>query len=163
MLVKDAVQPPCLILVSINAVIDLLGGISEEVVCLSLHGSDARVEEEEPVVDLVRLTRALGVANEMIFVVLLDEILHDRARLEETNNLPISEGVCQSRDSTIGVDFEKPRLFLDVLSEIDMVRLIGKTEKMSACVNLATARPGLPHLSSSKVMDILIPFGVCPV
>lgn len=163
MLVKDAVQPPCLILVSINAIIDLLGGILEEVVCLSLHGSDACVEEEEPTVDLVRLTRALGVADEMIFVVLLDEILHDRARLEEPNRLPIFERVCQSRDSTIRVNFEKPRLFLDVLSEIDTVRLIGKTEKTSACVYLVIARKGLPHLSSSKVMDILIPFGVCAV
>lgn len=163
MLVKDAVQPPCLVLVSINAIIDLLGGISEEVVCLSLHGSDARVEEEEPIVDLVGLTRALRVTDEMIFVVLLDEILHDRARFEEPNHLPISEGVCQSRDSTIGINFEKPRLFLDVRLDIDMVRLIGKTEKTSACVNLVTARKGLPHLSSSKVMDILMPFGVCPV
>lgn len=139
MLVKDAVQPPCFILVPIDAIFDLLGGISEEMVCLSLHGSDACVEEEEPVVDLVRLTRALGVADEVIFIVLLNEILHDRAGLEEPNCLTIFEGVRQSRDSTVGVDFEKPRLFLDVLSDVNMVRLIGKTENKLACIGCGSS------------------------
>lgn len=132
MLIKHAVQPSCFILISIDAVFDLLGGISKEVVRLSLHGSDACVEEVEPVVDLVRFTRALGVADDVILVVLLDEVLHDRAGLEEPNGLTICESVCQSRDSTIGVDFEKSRLFLHVLSDIDMVRLVRKTEKTSA-------------------------------
>lgn len=135
MLVQDAIQPSCFVLVSFDAIFDPLDGISEEVVCLSLHGPDARVEEEEPVVDLVRFTRALGVADEVIFVVSLDEILHDRAGLEEANRLTIREGICQGGDPAIGIDFEKPRLFLNVLSDIHMVRLIGKTKKMSVHTN----------------------------
>lgn len=79
-----------------------------------MHGFDACVEEEEPVCDLVRLPRSLGVADEVVFVVLLDEILHDPARLEEPNRHTTSEGVCQSRYPTVGVDFERKRLLLNV-------------------------------------------------
>ena len=56
MLVEHTVQAAGLILVARDAVFDLLGGIAEEVVRLSLHRSHARVQEEEPVVDFIALT-----------------------------------------------------------------------------------------------------------
>ena len=48
MLVKHAVQPPRFILVAIDPVLYLLRRIASEMVCLSLHGSNARIQEEEP-------------------------------------------------------------------------------------------------------------------
>ncbi len=133
--IEDAVKPPGFIPVSISAIFDSLGGISNEVVGLTLHRSHACVEEKKPVVDFVRLTRAFRVANEMLCIVLLDKILHDRSRLEKPNGLPISEGVRQCRDSAVWVDFEEPWLFLSALSEINVVHLVRKTGKVSVCID----------------------------
>lgn len=78
MLVEDSVQAAGFVLVPRDAVFDLLGGVAEEVVRLSLHGAYARVQEEEPIVDFVAFTRAGWVANlVMDAVVLFDEVLHD--------------------------------------------------------------------------------------
>lgn len=55
MLVEHAVQTAGFILVPRDAVFDLFGGVAEKVIRLSLHWSDARVQEEEPVVDFIRL------------------------------------------------------------------------------------------------------------
>ena len=55
MLVEHTVQAAGFILVARDAVFDLLWGVTEKVVRLSLHWSDARVQEEEPVVDFVGL------------------------------------------------------------------------------------------------------------
>lgn len=48
MLVQHAVQPPRLVLIPVDAVLDVLRGVTGEVVGLALHGADAGVEEEEP-------------------------------------------------------------------------------------------------------------------
>ena len=78
MLVQDAVQAASLVLVTGNAVFDFLGGVAKKVVRLALHGSDASVLEEEPVVHFVALARAGWVADFVVdAVVLLDEVLHD--------------------------------------------------------------------------------------
>ena len=55
MFVEHAVQAAGFVLVARDAVVDFLGCVAEEMVRLALHGSDAGVQEEEPVVDLVAL------------------------------------------------------------------------------------------------------------
>ena len=57
-------------------------------------------------------------------VVTCNEILHDTARLEETNLFPISEGVGHARNTSIGVDGEKLWCLLVVLGNIDLVRFV---------------------------------------
>lgn len=75
--VEHAVQAARLVLVAGDAVLDLLGGVAEEVVRLALHGPYTGVQEEEPVVDFVALARARGIANLVVdAVVLLDQVLH---------------------------------------------------------------------------------------
>ena len=63
----------------------------------------------------------------MFAVVLLDEILHNAARFEEADSLPVGEGVCQGRDAAIGVDGKEPRFFLRILGDVDCVGCVGKT------------------------------------
>ena len=78
MFVEHAVQAAGFILVARDAVFDLLGGVAEKVVRLSLHWSDTRVQEEEPVVDFVGLARTGWIADLVVdAVVLFDKVLHD--------------------------------------------------------------------------------------
>lgn len=53
--IQHAIQAARFVHVPIHAVFDFLGGVVGEVVGLSLHGTYARVEEEEPIVDFVGL------------------------------------------------------------------------------------------------------------
>ena len=124
--IEHAVQPPRFVLVAGDAVGDLLGGVSVEVVRLPLHGADAGVEEEEPVVHLVGLARAGGVADLVGgAVVLFDEVLHDGAGFEEPDRGAVGEGVGQGGDAAVGVDGEEEGLFLGVLGYVDVVGLVG--------------------------------------
>ena len=79
-----------------------------EMIGLTLHRTDPGVQKEEPVVDLIAFPRALRIADEMLGVVLLDEILHDTARFEEPDGLPVREGVRQGGYPAIRVDGEEP-------------------------------------------------------
>lgn len=72
MLVQDAVEPAGLVLVALDAVFDFLGGVAVEVVGLPLHGAEAGVQEEEPVVDLIGFAGAFGVGDFVGGVVLFD-------------------------------------------------------------------------------------------
>lgn len=91
--VQDAVQPARLVLVPVYAVLDLLRGVAVEVVGLALHGAQAGVEEEEPVVHFVGFPRAFRVGDSVVSVVLLDEVLHDGAGFEEADGAAVGEGV----------------------------------------------------------------------
>lgn len=46
----------------------------------------------------------------MVSVVALDEVLHNRAALKQTDELAVGKGVGQGRDAAIGVDLEEPWL-----------------------------------------------------
>ena len=78
MLVEHAVQAAGFVLIARDAIFDLLWGVAEKVVRLSLHWSDARVQEEEPIVDFVGLARTSWIADLVVdAVVLFDKVLHD--------------------------------------------------------------------------------------
>lgn len=99
-----------------------------KVISLSLHGPDPSIEEEEPVVNFVRLTATGGIGDLVLdFIVLLDEILHDAAGLKEADRLAIGEGVCKSGNAAVWIDLEKPWLFLGVGLDVDFVDFIGET------------------------------------
>ena len=130
MLVEHAVQAPGLVLVPGDAVRDLLGCVAEEVVRLTLHGPDAGVLEEEPIVYFIALARAGWVADFVVdAVVLLNEILQDRAGFEEADHLAIGKGVGEGGDTAVGVDGEEKGLFLSILAQVNLVSCIGEAEK----------------------------------
>ncbi len=134
MRVEHAVQAARFVLVARDAVGDFLGGVAEEVVRLALHGADARVEEEEPVVDFVGLARAGRVADFVVdAVVLLDEVLHDGAGFEEADRAAVGEGVGEGGDAAVGVDGEEEGLFLGVLGYVDFVGFVGDAGKGGGC------------------------------
>lgn len=140
-LVEDAVEAPRFILVPVYGVLDLLGRVPVEVVRLALwessrkprplhregssqtylHWPDTRIHEVHPVVHLVALPAALGEADQVLGIVLLDEVLHDAPRLEQPDRLAIVECVRQRGNAAVGVDVEKPGLFLHVLRHLDFV------------------------------------------
>lgn len=92
---------------------------------LALHWPNPSIQEEQPIVDFVRFPRAFREAYEMFRIVLLDEILHDRAGFEKSDGLAILKAVSQSWNPTIWVDFEKPWLLLGVFNNINLVYLVG--------------------------------------
>ena len=123
--VQYAIKPPGLVLVTADAVGDLLRCVSEEMVCLSLHRSNPGIQKEEPVVDLVAFTRAFGIRDLVFRVVLLDQVLHDATGLKKTNCSAVGEGICQSRDPSIGIDLEEPRFLLRVFGDVDRMGFVG--------------------------------------
>jgi hypothetical protein len=58
---QHAIQPPRLVPVPVNAILDLLWRIAREVVSLPLHGPHSRVLEKQPAVHIIILARAGGV------------------------------------------------------------------------------------------------------
>lgn len=61
----------------------------------------------------------------MVLVVRLDEILEDRAGLEDVQRTAGEGGVGDGGNAPVGVDFEEPGLLLGVLGEgvgVDFVR-----------------------------------------
>ena len=131
MSVKHAVQAAGFVLVAEDTVFDLLGCIAEEVVCLSLHWTHARVQEEEPVVDFIALARPGRVGDLVVYaVVLLDEVLHYAPRFEQTNCFAIGEGVGEGGYATIGVDGEEEGFFLGILRYIDCMGFVGDAGEM---------------------------------
>lgn len=95
MLVEDGVQPASFVGVACFAVGDVFGGVAYEMVRLALHGTDAGVLVEEPVVDLVGFAGPRGVGDAVRGrVVLLNEVLEDTAGFEQADLLPVCEGVC---------------------------------------------------------------------
>ena len=77
----------------------------------------------------------------MIFIILLCEVLKDTTALEKADTLAVFKGICQRGDAAVGVDLEKPWLFLAVSGYVDVLDFVGKTEFFEA-------------------IEILIPLGV---
>jgi hypothetical protein len=68
----------------------------------------------------------------VIRIVAVDKIFHNTSRLEEVDSLAISEGICERRNSSIGVNFQELSL---VSLERSSRRLIRLTHS-SFCVFL---------------------------
>lgn len=94
MLVENGVQAARLVDVAVYAVLDSLGRVAREMVRLPLHGAEAGVLEEEPVVDLVGFAGALRIRDFVVWVILVREVLEDAAGFEEVDCLAVFEGVC---------------------------------------------------------------------
>jgi hypothetical protein len=106
MILQHPIQPPCLVGISLHAILDALWGIAHKVVGLALHGTQSSVLKEDPVVYLVVLACACRVGDLVLgLVILLDEVLEDTTGLEDADGLTIAEGVCDGRNAAIGVDF----------------------------------------------------------
>lgn len=114
MLVQDTVQAAGLIDVSVHTVLNVLRGIPREVVSLALHGTNAGVLEEQPVVHLVVFAGALGEGDLVVGVILLCQVLQNAAGLEQADLLAVTESVRQSGDAAVGVDLEEPAAQLSV-------------------------------------------------
>jgi len=82
--VKNSVEPPRLIEVSVDTMLYFLWRISIEVVGLTLHWTEARVREEDPLVHFVLFSGAVRVRDLVPSVVLLGEVLEDAAGFERT-------------------------------------------------------------------------------
>lgn len=130
---------------------------------LALHGSDAGVKEEQPIVDFVALAGALGIADEVLGVVLLDEVLHYAPRLEQSDYLAIVKCIGQSGDASVRVDGEEPGFFLGVFGDVDGVRFVRETVDSVKGRGESIAEEGVTNPSSSKTIEILMPLGVCVV
>ncbi len=164
MLIQDAIQPPRLILIPRNPIRNLLRRVPMEVISLSLHGPDPSIEEEEPVVDFVSLA-ATGRIGDLVLVliVLLDQVLHDAAGFEQADHLAIGKCVCESGNAAVWINLEKPGLFLGVGLDVDLVGFVRKAadgEVYSAMDNGMGKKILGSYPSSSRVIEILIPFGV---
>lgn len=80
--------------------------------------------EKQPVVHLIPLPRALGIANLVLGIIPLDQVLHDASRLEEVDRLSVGEFISQGRNASIGVNLEEPRLLLCVFAYVDFVGIV---------------------------------------
>jgi hypothetical protein len=109
--------------------------INEERSCiltrLSLHRPKPRIQEEQPVVRLIPLSRPLGIADLVLGIVALHKILHDASRFEEVDCLAIAECVGQGGYAAVRVDCEEPGLLLNVLGDIDLMGFVGETDGVS--------------------------------
>lgn len=103
-LVQDTVQATALIDVSVHAILNALGSVPREVVSLALHGADAGVLEEEPVVHLVVFAGTPGERDLVLGIILFDQILQDATRLEKADLLAVAESVGQGGNAAVGVD-----------------------------------------------------------
>ena len=159
MLVQHSIEPSGFILVSIDAVLDLFRCVAEEVVRLALHWAHTSIQEEEPVVDFVAFTRPFRIGDDVFSVVLLDQVLHDAAGLEKPDHLAVGKAIRQSRNPAVGVDFQEPRFLLRILGDVNRMGFVWDS------VGPLLSRDGKTlqdrtYPSSSKVMEILMPFGV---
>lgn len=123
--IHNPVQPPRLVLVPIDAILDLLRRVPSEVVSLPLHGTQTAHLPEQPALGLVVLLAALRVRDLLILVVAFDQVLHDGSRLEQGDGRAVLELVGQSGNAAVGVDFKEPGLFLDVFGDVDCGYLGG--------------------------------------
>lgn len=87
----------------------------------------------------------------MLTVVLLDEILENRPRLEKSYFGTVLKGVRQCWNSAIGINFEKPRFFLDICRDIEVLSLVRLRASQSSHIAVAIVilDPALQGLSRS--------------
>lgn len=99
---------------------------------LPLHRTNTGVLKEQPVVDFVRLPGTLGEADPVLGIIAVYQVLHDASRLEEIDCLAIRERVSQGGYTAIRIDGTKPRFFLGVFANLDLVDLVGNAVDSSA-------------------------------
>lgn len=128
---------------------------------LTLHGTHTGILEVQPVVRLIPLTATFGIRDLVLRIVALNQVLHDASRLEQVDGLSVSELVSQCRDAAIGIDRKEPVFLLRVLADIDLLDFVGKTAIVSD--DALQRHHSKAYPSSSKVMEILMPLGVCVV
>lgn len=73
--------------------------------------------------------------------------------------MAISEGIRQCRDPAIGVDIEEPSFFLRVFGDVNRMGFVWDSVLLRLLTDGRTLQ-GKTYPSSSKVMEILMPFGV---
>ena len=129
MLVQDAVKAPRLVDIPLDPIFDLLRRVAHEVVRLALHGPDAAVLEEEPVINLIMFLCTAGIAVLVPRVVFGGQVLQDGAGFEEADRAAAVEGVGQGRDAAVGVDLEEPGVFLRVGPDVDVDGFVGEAEQ----------------------------------
>lgn len=61
----------------------------------------------------------------MVLVVLVDEVLEDGARFEETDLLAVGVSVCYGGDTSVWVDLEEPGFLLDIGGDVDVLGFVG--------------------------------------
>ena len=131
-------------------------------ICLALHRAHARVLEEEPIVCFVVFSRASRVRNLVVLVVLFSKVLENAAGFEYVDFLAICEGICYRWDASIGVDFKKPTVQMNLVS-LDQTGLnleLGKErEENKKTVKLRT----LPFGHSCPSLSFQPCKGVCSV
>ena len=93
--------------------------------CLPLHRPHTSVLEKDPRVHFIELAGAPRVGEFVRGVILVDEVLQDGAGFEKVDGGTVGEGVCDSRDASVGVDGEEPWLFLSILCDVDGDGFVG--------------------------------------
>lgn len=69
-----------------------------------------------PTLYLPVFTGVLEIRDLVVFVIAFNNVLKDGPAFKDTDLLSVVPCIRQGRDPAIGVDFQKPRLFLLVLS-----------------------------------------------
>ncbi len=159
MLVKDMIEPSSFVRVSVHCILYFLWRITIEVVGLTLHRTQSRILEEDPVVHLVVLSGALRIRDLVLSIILLCKVLEDAARFKQAYLLPIRECIRYGWDSSIGIDFKEPRFFLSILADINVLDFVGLARLVSRPY-FASTFVDLTRPSSSNAIDIFIPLGV---
>ena len=106
-----------------------------------------------------------GIRQLVVCIVSVDQILHNAPTLEDSNLLAVGKSVGQCWDAAIWIDLEEPRLLLSVLGYLNLGGVVRQTGQL-ASVSHGTILLGNPFFtdpSSSKVIEIFTPFGVCDV
>ena len=134
---------------------------------LPLHGANARVHEEKPIVDLVAFAASLGIGNVVVAIVPFNKVLHYGAGFEETDRFSIGPGVRQGGNAAIRIYQQEMGRLLVVGLQVKAVHLVGKAANFKSqrrrpndCSSMDI---GDAHPSSSSVIDILMPLGVWAV
>jgi hypothetical protein len=144
--IQDTIQPPRLVHIPLDTILDMLWCISAKMVCLTLHAifhqllfsfhdpqskrsrrnsrTNPRIQKEQPIGHLIKLPRAPRVTNLIILIILINQILLNASALKQPYLLPITESISESGDSAVGVNLEEPRLFLRVFGDVDFVHCV---------------------------------------
>lgn len=72
----------------------------------------------------------------MLFIILVYEVLLNRAGLEQIDRLTVREGIRERRDPPVGIDGQEPWLLLRVLGYVDLGEVIRNAELLEGNGNL---------------------------
>lgn len=95
---------------------------------LPLHRTYTGILKEEPVVNLVALSRPLRERDLIIGIVLFNKILEYASGLKDADGLAVGEGVSYGGDPAVGINFQEPWLLLSICRNVDIVDGVWKTE-----------------------------------